>query len=372
VIAEDIVVVDERQRLPIGRPWITLAIDVFSRMVVGFYISLDPPGAVSTGLCIAHAVLPKETWLAKRDVVGRWPCRGFPTRIHLDNAKEFHGEMLRRACEQYTIKLEYRPIAQPHMGGHIERLVGTLMRALHELPGTTFSNPTQRGQYDPEKASAMTMSELEKWLAEYIVGIYHDKLHRGIMTSPLQRWTADGKRIGRDLLWDEDRIRLDFMPFVERTIQPHGVVVDGIHYYHDVLRRFIGATANGRKRLFLFRRDPRDISAVYFWDPELQRYSTIAYRNITHPSMSAWELREVRRKLLESGKSHIDEAVVFQAYARLREHEDRAVTETKRVRRLRERRPVASRNVEQGIATNVEEMFTYTIADIKPFEIEKL
>ena len=34
----DIIVVDDEQRLPIGRPWITLAIDVYSRMVTGFYI----------------------------------------------------------------------------------------------------------------------------------------------------------------------------------------------------------------------------------------------------------------------------------------------------------------------------------------------
>jgi putative transposase len=90
----DIIVVDDEQRLPIGRPWITLAIDVYSRMVTGFYISLDPPGAIATGLCIAHATLPKEAWLAKLGVGGQWPCCGLAARIHLDNAKEFHGEML--------------------------------------------------------------------------------------------------------------------------------------------------------------------------------------------------------------------------------------------------------------------------------------
>jgi hypothetical protein len=31
---------------------------------------------------------------------------GFPTRMELCNAKEFHGVMLRRACEQYGITLE--------------------------------------------------------------------------------------------------------------------------------------------------------------------------------------------------------------------------------------------------------------------------
>jgi putative transposase len=371
----DIIIVDERQRLPIGRPWITLAIDVFSRMVVGLYISLDPPGAVATGLCIAHAALPKEPWLAKRGIIGRWPCGGFPARIHLDNAKEFHGEMLRRACEQYGIGLEYRPIATPHMGGHIERLLGTLLRALHELPGATFSNPKQRGQYDSDATAVMTLGELERWLAEYIVCVYHETLHRGIMTTPLQRWmTGDiPERSANAAPLDEERIRLDFMPFVERTVQPYGVVIDGIHYYHDVLRRFIGSMEQRRKRTFIFRRDPRDISTIYFWDPELQHYSPITYRNTAHPPMSAWELREIRRKLTETGKSNVDEDAIFAAYARLREREARAVSETKLTRRQRERRPFPSAAPEQEkIAAPATPSYpTYRLEDIKPFEIEE-
>jgi putative transposase len=69
----DIILVDDIHRRPIGRPWITLAIDVFSRMIAGFYISFDPPGALAAGLCIAHAILPKEKWLAKHDLDGEWP-----------------------------------------------------------------------------------------------------------------------------------------------------------------------------------------------------------------------------------------------------------------------------------------------------------
>lgn len=376
----DIIVVDEEQRLPIGRPWITLAIDVYSRMVAGFYISLDPPGAIATGLCIAHAVLPKEAWLAKRGVAGQWPCRGFPARIHLDNAKEFHGEMLRRASEQYGITLEYRPVAQPHMGAHIERLLGTLMRALHELPGATFSSPKQRGGYDSEATAVMTLGEIERWLTEYIVGVYHVKHHRGISTSPLQRWTAgvlsDREHAGTGMVarpLDEERLRLDFLPFAERTVQPYGVAIDGIRYYGDVLRRFIGATEDGGKRRFLFRRDPRDISTIYFWDPELKSYSAIPYRNTTHPPISVWELRELRRKLDESGNSQVDETAIFDAYARLREHEARATTETKRARRVRVRR--RERAVETGLQepdAPSGETLEIPYEDIEPFPIEEL
>jgi putative transposase len=382
----DVIVVDEQQRLPIGRPWITLAIDVYSRMVLGFYISLDPPGAIGTGQCIAHAALPKEAWLAKRGIDGSWPCWGFPARIHLDNAKEFHGEMLRRACEQYGITLEYRPVAQPHMGAHIERLLGTLLRALHELPGATFSNPGERGNYDSQARAVMTLGELERWLTEYIVGVYHAKRHRGIGTSPLQRWTSgvfgdahDGGSGVIDRPADEERIRLDFLPFVERTVQAYGISIDGIsidgiHYYSDVLRRFVGATENGRRRVFVFRRDPRDISTVSFWGPELQRCSTIPYRNTTHPPISIWELRELRGKLHEAGRAHIDEAAIFEAYRRLREREARAVSETKRTRRARARRPHSvSREAAVPAAVTAEPVApSISIENITPFEIEEL
>jgi putative transposase len=276
--------------------------------------------------------------------------------------------------------LEYRPVAQPHMGGHIERLLGTLMGALHELPGATFSSPQQRGTYDSDATAVMTLREIERWLTEYIVGVYHAKQHRGIQTSPLQRWTAGvigdpetGEASPQRRPSDEQRFRLDFLPFVERTVQPYGVAIDGIRYYGDVLRRFIGASEDGRKRSFVFRRDPRDISTLYFWDPEVKQYSAIPYRNTTYPPLSVWELRELRRTLAASGAAPIDEAAIFAAYARLREHEARAVTETKRARRVRVRRPggaVALPADER--AAEVDTPALSSFAEIVPFAIEEL
>jgi putative transposase len=62
----DVIVVDEVHRLPIGRPWPTLAIDVATRVVVGFYVSLEAPSSTSVALCLTQAVLPKEFWLKAR------------------------------------------------------------------------------------------------------------------------------------------------------------------------------------------------------------------------------------------------------------------------------------------------------------------
>ena len=70
--------------------------------------------------------------------------------------REFHSEALARGCQQYGIELDYRPIGQPHFGGTIERLIGTMMSMVHDLPGTTFSNPTERGSYDSDKSATLT------------------------------------------------------------------------------------------------------------------------------------------------------------------------------------------------------------------------
>ncbi|MFE9890640.1 DNA-binding domain-containing protein [Streptomyces scopuliridis] len=49
----DVIVVDEQHRLPISRPYLTAAIDVASRCVVGLVVTLEAPSATSVGLRLA-------------------------------------------------------------------------------------------------------------------------------------------------------------------------------------------------------------------------------------------------------------------------------------------------------------------------------
>ncbi|MGH9960297.1 MAG: Mu transposase C-terminal domain-containing protein, partial [Pyrinomonadaceae bacterium] len=343
----DIILVDDIHRLCIGRTWVTVVIDVFSRMVVGIYISLDPPNSMSVGLCIAHAILPKEQWLARLGLSTSWPCWGVMQRIHSDNAREFRGK-LQRACKEYSIDLEWRPVKTPHYGAHIERLLGTFNQEIHALPGTTFSSTTERGEYDSEGQAVMTMAEFEKWIVTYITGVYHQREHSGLTTSPIQQYEkgilgTDGMP-GRGLprrIVDEDRLRLDLMPFFERAIQPYGVVVDEVHYYSDVLRRYVSAKEPGhtrKKRKFTFRRDPRDISTLYFYDPEVKDYFRIPYRDTAQSPMSIWEFREARRRLEKQGVKEINEGMIFQSYEQLRAIEEQARKETKHARRKNQQR----------------------------------
>jgi putative transposase len=106
----DIELVDDETRKPIGRPWLTLAIDVYSRMVTGYYLSLDPPSAFSVGMCLAHSAGRKEPDLERLAVKGDWPVWGIMHLIHADNGKEFRSKTIAKACEEYGIRIEWRPV----------------------------------------------------------------------------------------------------------------------------------------------------------------------------------------------------------------------------------------------------------------------
>jgi putative transposase len=175
----DVIVVDERHRLPIGRPYVTAAIDEASRCVPGFVVTLEAPSATSVGLCLAHMAIDKRAWMERLGVETVWPMSGKPRELYVDNAAEFKSEALRRGCDQHGIRIEYRPPGQPHHGGVVERLIGTMMRMLHELPGTTFSNTGERGDYDSDAKAILTLRELQRWLA-LAVACYHGEPHEGL------------------------------------------------------------------------------------------------------------------------------------------------------------------------------------------------
>ena len=134
-------------------------------MVAGFHLSLDAPSATAAALAVAQAVLPKVSWLKQRDVDLAWPVHGLPEVIHVDNGREFHSRAFERGCQQHGIQIEYRPPATPRFGGHIERLMGTLMGRVHAFPGSTSSNSAARGSYDSEARAVLSFQEFERILA---------------------------------------------------------------------------------------------------------------------------------------------------------------------------------------------------------------
>ncbi|SMF94997.1 putative transposase [Methylomagnum ishizawai] len=383
----DIILVDDFYRKPIGRPWITLAMDVNSRMVTGYYLSFDSPSETSVAMCVAHAMLPKDEWLMLHKVDAKWPVWGIPVTIHVDNGPDFRSDNFQRSCQMYGINLEFRPVKQPRFGGHIERLLGTLLKEIHALPGTTFSSIKEKDEYNPEKHATMTKSEFEEWLVTLICKVYHQRLHSTIGMSPLRKWeigifgNAEVQGIGMpERLTNRHTVHLDFLPSFRRSVQPTGVRIEGMKYYAEALRSWISAAdpeSPDKKHEMVFRRDPRDISVVWFFDPVVKEYYKVPFADQSLPSMSVWEFRQAKELLRKEGIKSATEHQINEAITELRSIVEAAKENTKKARRQSQRRKEHEKGITPGnplaaetvkLATHPPEFFSGLVdGDVEAF-----
>ncbi|WP_418187419.1 Mu transposase C-terminal domain-containing protein [Aliarcobacter lanthieri] len=334
----DIILVDDEHRLPIGRPWITVAIDIYSRMIVGYYLSMNAPSVTSVGMCVSNTILPKDTLLAKFDVNANWNVWGFPETIHVDNGADFRADAVKKAGLAHGINIEFRPVGRANFGGHIERAIGTLMSEIHNLPGTTFSNIKQRGEYNSDANASMTFFEFEKWLVTFITKIYHKRVHNSLFLTPEQQWEeglfGDENSIGFiQKPSSNSTIILDFLPIYERTIQKNGVNIEGLNYYDHVLRTKINQTENGKKKQFIFKRDPRNISYVWFYEESTKEYFKIPVANQNMPSMTAWEFYSIKTNLKNKGLKRVNQDAILEAREELHNQIQLSVKNSKKARR---------------------------------------
>jgi putative transposase len=228
----DVILCDD-DRTPLGRPWLTVLIDVHTRVILSYYLAWHHPSSVSVAATIAFAVADKANYLSIIDCEHvNYPFSGKPEAINSDNAKEFRALSMEKACAKNKIDLNWRPRGRKHYGGHVERLIGSLMGEVHFLPGTTFSNTKIRKGYDSEARSCMTFLEFSRWFAMQ-VAIYHCTVHSGIRKTPGDAWVDYFGAHSPNALTNNEKAELtiDFLPQARRTIYPKGLRFKNNYYY---------------------------------------------------------------------------------------------------------------------------------------------
>lgn len=110
---------------PIGQPWLSLLIDYYSRMVVGFCLGFEPPSYAVIMEALRHAILPKS-YLKDRysRVQGSWPCFGLPEKLVCDRGSDLTSNDLEDAAFHLGIELDFNPPRTPHFKGTVESFFG--------------------------------------------------------------------------------------------------------------------------------------------------------------------------------------------------------------------------------------------------------
>lgn len=313
----------------LGRPWITIAVDAYSRMVVGHAIDFDSPSGSAAGVCMSHSILPKEEWLQQNEAIFQgkleWPCQGWPYTLCFDNFREFGSSSLLRTYDRYGVRIEFGYAKNPERTGCIEHLVSRMAKRLSGLSKLISSHSNQRdGSDGGDGKSAIGWQDFKRWLTVLICGIYHNRSHSDLDgKSPLERWkqgSGDGVESALSSVAcpdcyvgaDTEQLRIDFLPSIERVITWDGVQIDAVRYMGSALQPWINTRHpkdENRLRLFTFRRDPQDISVIYFWNPELEKYEPVPCRDGFQCSMTIWEWRAFVKHQITTSKVRPSEEI---------------------------------------------------------------
>jgi len=267
----DLVVIDSSTDLLLGRPWIVMMIDAYSRMIVGFHITFRKPSSRSVLRCLKHAVLPK-TYLKERfpQIIGEWNVFGIIRNLVCDNGLEFHANDLETVCNDLGTNVIYCPTRSPQMKGRIERFLKTLNYSLiHIQPGTTFAKYDQRHAYDSDKSAAITLENLQELIHRWIIDVYAVNFHRGIQTTPKQKWDEGLARNPVKLPPSTDFAKILLGRSAKRGLSKNGIGIHALQYASPALQDLFARLGNIDVTV---RSDPDDLSKIYVLDPTTQQY----------------------------------------------------------------------------------------------------
>lgn len=303
----DLIVFDEESLMPHGRPWLTIIIDKYSRMIMGLYLGFGNPSAYSVLQCLRQAILPKDELLSPyEDITLPWPARGIPEVLVCDNGMELHSNALIEACRQLNIQLQFCPAKLPEYKGSVERFFRTISQDLvHRLPGTTFSNIWQRGDYPSEKLACIGFKALTGLLYKWVIEIYHQQNHRGIGMTPMMKWEKGERERIIEYPAHPEHLRIITGHTAERTLFRYGIELNGLKYNSPELQALHRRYGKNLKLQLKFYED--DIACIHVFDPHAKAYLRVPAIDQEYAQGLTLDQHElIRLKLREEARDYMD------------------------------------------------------------------
>ncbi|MBB5693575.1 DDE-type integrase/transposase/recombinase [Muricoccus pecuniae] len=308
----DLIIIDGRTGAPLGRPWITVAVDRCTRCIVGFHVHLEPPSSLTIAGCLRNAIAPKLYVSSKWPQLGAdWPCWGVPVMVVLDNAFENKADFLKEAAAELGFTLFWTKPDTPEWKAVIERWFGTLETGfIRRIPGATGNSPDDRGDYAAERMACATLEDVDELAHRYVVTVYNRSHHRGINDVPDRLWrehTAEWEvRAPLDIASLDALLAYVFW----RVPSNKGIELLGLHYNdrhdHRILELIRTRPGSPRKMTLKIRMDPTDLEFIWVLDPATGRYEKLQSQEPEYTrGLTLAQHRLIRRLALERMRKYV-------------------------------------------------------------------
>jgi transposase InsO family protein len=238
----------------LGRPWLTLLTDAYSRRILAIYLTFDPPSYRSCMMILRQCV----------KLHGR-----FPQIVVVDGGKEFRSIYFDTLLARYECMQKTRPPAKARFGSVCERLFGTTnTQFIYNLEGNTqiMRNVRQvTKSVNPKFKATWPLANLYDRLCEYAYRVYDEIQHTTLGMSPrdafVEGLARTGNRSHRLIPYDQHFLMwtLPTTPKGNAKAQPgRGFKIHHLYYWSDALR-----DPNVEDSQVDVRYDPFDIGTAF-------------------------------------------------------------------------------------------------------------
>lgn len=243
------------------RVMLSAAIDVHTRCIVGMRISASETTSLLRET--VEMILMDKTPIA--DAVGAhepWNMHGRPEMIVLDRGPNYISDEVYDLLADLGITNLGAPAKKPWLRPFIERLFRTIHTGFAQrFSGRTFSNVVERGENDAAARASMTIDDFLHWLVRWIVDIYHNTPHKGLLgRTPAEAWAQAQSSSGLQAV-SRDEMRRVFGIRRHRTLGPAGIRMMHIDYQTRELAKLFYAPPR-KPKTFEVAWWPHDIGTI--------------------------------------------------------------------------------------------------------------
>lgn len=321
----DIWVLDPRSGIPLGRPWITLVIDRFSKYLLGLYISFYGPSVATTASAIKESIRPKDGYmdlLKSPQLV--WSAMGCAECYVVDNGLEFHAQQFMRIAWELRSDLIFNPVRSPWYKAMVERYIMKSNRVL-PLHGKVHHPLANAVRQDPAKTAAIVFDDLCLCLIEWASQVNPLEIHAKTLTRSWDLW-EEGRTYAPPPSLPIDLQGLDLMCGLgtQRNVDGDGVLFNYLRFNSLELQDY--SRNNARKFRTEIRFNPEDLRQIYVQLPRAKSWLSVPLQRpmfAPEQPLSLMQLQVIRQqagsKLTKSNAPEMLERAMLQLSERWQE-----------------------------------------------------
>ncbi|VWC75752.1 integrase catalytic subunit [Burkholderia lata] len=228
----------------IGRPTLYLVVDDYTALVVGFYVTFDPPSWDGAMIALANAISPKVEFCRSLGIdisEGQWPAHRLCEVLYADQGEVSSVHKAHPLIRHFGVELANAPAYRPDLRSVIERRFGIIPAIWSSLlSGVVEKGSLDRGVEHPAYQAALNIREFRRAVLRAVLS-YNRCPIRGYQTppemvevgeapSPLNLWKYGLKTNGCGRHVDVADFRAKIMKSENVSVDGNGIHHQGLHY----------------------------------------------------------------------------------------------------------------------------------------------